>query len=129
MEVCDDEIGVGDVNVDADGGQDEAGQSSDGEQADEAEGIEHRSSEADRTFVESRGPVEYFHCGRHANHETQERKNHRGVKRDAGHEKVMRPDQESENRDGYAGKRNKLVSEHSLARKTRDEFADHSHGS
>src|SRR5277367_211152 len=128
MEVCDYEICVGDVNVDADGGQDEAGQSSDGKEADEAEGVEHRSGEGDRTFVEGGGPVEYFDSGGHANHETQERKDHRGIKRDAGNEKVMRPDQESENRDCYAGECNELVSEDPLARETSDEFADHAHG-
>src|ERR1700722_1285074 len=128
MEVSDNKVCVGDVNIDANGSQNEAGQSSDGEQADEAKSVEHRSGEGYGAAVESRGPVEDFNSGGHAYHETQERKDHRGIEGDAGDKQVMRPDQKSEDCDGYAGKCNELVSEHSFTRETGDEFADHSHG-
>ena len=42
VEVGDDEVGVGDVDVDAERGQEQAREAADGEQADEAEGVEHR---------------------------------------------------------------------------------------
>jgi len=41
VEVGDDKICVGDVNVDAERGQEQTGQAADGEEANEAEGIEH----------------------------------------------------------------------------------------
>ena len=42
VEVGDDEVGVGDVDVDAEARQEQSGQAADGEQADEAEGVQHR---------------------------------------------------------------------------------------
>ena len=42
VEVRDHEVGVVDVHVEADGGEEETGQAADEEQADEPEGIEHR---------------------------------------------------------------------------------------
>ena len=57
VEVGDDEVGVGDVNVDAERGQEQSGQSADGEETDEAEGVEHRRGVGNRAAVESGGPV------------------------------------------------------------------------
>ena len=42
VEVGHDEVSVGDVDVDAQRRQEQAGQAADREQADEAEGVEHR---------------------------------------------------------------------------------------
>ena len=46
VKVRDDEIGVVDVDVDGDRGEEKAGQAADGEEADETQGIEHRRVEA-----------------------------------------------------------------------------------
>ena len=46
VEMRDDEVGVGDVHVDGERGEEEPGQPADREQADEAERVEHRRVEA-----------------------------------------------------------------------------------
>ena len=81
VEVGDDEIGVGDVDVDAERGEEEAGQAADGEQADEAEGVEHGRVEADGAFVEGGGPVEDFDGRGDGDEEAQQREDQRGVDR------------------------------------------------
>src|SRR5229473_7888802 len=60
VEVGDDEISVMHVYVDAQGGKEQAGQSSDGKQADEAEGVEHRGLVSDGPLVDCGGPVKYL---------------------------------------------------------------------
>ena len=51
MEVRHHEVGVGHVNVQADRGKEQTGQAADGEQADEAEGVEHRGLEGYRSLI------------------------------------------------------------------------------
>src|ERR1700691_3736811 len=127
MEVGDDKVGICDVNVDSDRGQYEAGQSANGKQPDKAKSIEHWSGEGNGTLVEGGCPVEDFDGGGHTYHETEERKNHCGIERDAGDKQVMRPDQESKDGDGHARHGDKLVAEHAFAREAGHQFADHSH--
>ena len=94
VEVGDDKISVGDVDINAEGGEEKPGQSADGEKSDKAESVEHGRGIRNRTLVEGSRPVKDFDGRGHADEESQERKNHRGIERDAGHEHVVRPDQE-----------------------------------
>ena len=67
------------VDVDAERGHEQAGQAADGEQPDEAEGVEHRRGEGDRSFIERRRPVEDLD-GRGNRHEVaEEREHHSGI--------------------------------------------------
>src|SRR5579864_6980628 len=59
VEVCDYEIGVMDMNVDAEGGQKQPGEAAHGEQANETEGVKHGSI-VDRSLVKRGSPVEHF---------------------------------------------------------------------
>ena len=52
VEMRDDEIGVVQMHVGGERGQEQAGQAADGEQADEAERVEHRRVEADVALVQ-----------------------------------------------------------------------------
>ncbi len=119
MEMGDDEIGVVDVHVDAQRGEEQAGQSADGEEADESQGIEHRRVERDRAFVKRGGPVEDLDGGRNRHEEAEHGKDHAAVDGDAGDEHVMRPDQESEDRDRQAGHGDEGVAEDLLAGESR----------
>ena len=65
VEVGDHEIGIGDVHVDTQGGEEQAGEAADGEQTDEAERVKHGRVVMDGTFIESRCPVENFYGGWH----------------------------------------------------------------
>ena len=102
VEVGDDEVGVGDVDIDAESGQEQSREAAHGEQANEAEGIEHGRVVMDGALVESGGPVEDFDGGGDGDGVAEQREDQRGVDRDAGDEHVVRPDQESEDGDGEA---------------------------
>src|SRR5208282_73394 len=128
VEVGDNEVSVGNVDVDAEGGEEKPGQAAHGEKPDEAEGVKHGRGVRNRTLVEGRGPVEHVDRRGHADEESQERKDQGGVERDAGDEHVVGPDQESQDGNGDARQSDELVSEDALAREAGYEFVDHSHG-
>ena len=127
VEVGDDEVRVGDVDVDGDRGQEQAGEAAHGEEADEAEGVDHRGLEGDLAAVHGGGPVEDFDGGRHGHHVGQEREDEGGIGRDAGHEHVVAPDEEAD--DGDAGQRpdHGGVAEDAAAREAGDDLAHHAH--
>ena len=81
VEVRDHEVGVGDVDVHAERGQEQAGEAADGEQADEAEGVQHRRLEGDRALVEGGGPVEDFDGRGDGDEVAQEAEDHAGIER------------------------------------------------
>src|SRR5204862_4671289 len=58
VEVGDHEVGVGDVDVQAHGRQEEAGEAADGEESHEAEDVEHGGGVGDGALVEGGRPVE-----------------------------------------------------------------------
>src|SRR5207249_6286941 len=58
----------------------------------------------------------------------EERKGERGVGGFAGNEHVVRPNEEADDGDGDAGSRDEGIAEDGLARKSRDDLADHAHG-
>src|SRR5260370_35285801 len=55
--VGDDEVGVMNVNVQAQAGEEEPSEAADHEQANEAERIDHRRGPGDRTLVERSNPI------------------------------------------------------------------------
>src|SRR5207245_1752558 len=60
VEVRDDEIGVVNVNVQAQAGKEESGEAANQKKADETEGVKHGRVPGNRTFRKRRGPVEDF---------------------------------------------------------------------
>ncbi len=58
VEVGNDEVGVGDMHVNPQRGQEQSGKTSHGKQADETKGVQHGSGKRNRAFVHGRGPVE-----------------------------------------------------------------------
>ncbi len=77
VEVGDDEVGIVNVHVDAKAAEEQSGETTDEEQAEEAEGIEHRRVERDGATEESGGPVKGFYRGRNGDQEGEEGKCHR----------------------------------------------------
>jgi len=73
VEVSDDEVRVMQVQVDADHAQEEAGQTTNREQEEEAETVEHRHVQLDRAAPEGAEPVEHLHAGGNRDEERQER--------------------------------------------------------
>ena len=127
MKVSDDKISVGDVNIHTKRSEEQAGQAAHGEQADEAECVQQRRGECNRTFVQSGRPVEDFDGGGNRNQVTEERKNQSGIDGHAGNKHVMCPHQKSKDGNPNTRHRHKAVAEDSLARKARHNFADDAH--
>ncbi len=111
MEMGDDEIGVGKVNVHGEGSQEQTGQASDDKQTDETQGIKHGGLEGDRAAVEGSGPVENFYAGGDGNQEAEEREDETGIDGLAGDKHVVAPDEETKDGDGHAGIGNEVVAE------------------
>ena len=127
MKVRDDKISVGDMHVDAQRGEKQAGKTAHGEKSEEAESVEHGRIVIDRTFVHRGCPVKDLDRGRHSNQITEQRENQGGVNRDSGDEHVVRPYQEAEDRDGDGRKGYEAVAENALAREAGDDLADDAH--
>ena len=72
MEMCDDEIGVMDVHVNAQGSEEQAGQSAHRKKADEPAGVEHRSVEGNGALIKRGRPVENFDGRGNGDHVAQE---------------------------------------------------------
>src|SRR5260370_19175499 len=89
VEVRDYKVSVGDVNVDSQRGQKEAGQSAHREQTEEAESVEHGRVVADGSLVQGGGPVEHFDGGGHGDGVAKEGKYKGGVDGDCGNGHVM----------------------------------------
>src|SRR5882757_2503906 len=60
VEVGDDEIGIVEMNVQAETGEEETSEAADEKETDEAEGVQHRSVVGNGTLVQSGRPVEDF---------------------------------------------------------------------
>ena len=108
--------------------QEQAGQAADREQADEAERVEHRRLERDRALVERRRPVEHLDRRGDRDREAEEREHHRRVRRVAGDEHVVAPDEEAEARDGQRSRRRRSCSRRSsCARRSTTSSLMHAH--
>src|SRR5213075_1950218 len=76
MEMRDHEVGIMHVNVDSERGYKQTRQSADGEKANKSEGIQHRSGEVNRAFVQCRSPIKNYDAGRDRHQKAQDRENH-----------------------------------------------------
>ena len=127
VEMRDHEIGVGDVHVDRDRGEEQARQPAGREQSDEAERIEHRRFEADLAAVERRRPVEHLDRRRHRDDEGQKGKDQVGIRRLAGHEHVVAPDEEADPGDRDHRIDHEVVAEDAPAREAGNDLRDDAH--
>ncbi len=128
VEVGDHEIGVMDVNVQAEGGEEKPGEAADHEQANEAERIDHRRIPGDRALVERRSPVKNFYRRRNGHEVAEKRKGERNVGGLAGNKHVMRPNEEADDRDGDTGASDEGIAKNGFAGEGRDNLADYAHG-
>src|SRR5258708_39527044 len=124
----DHEIGVVDMNVQAQAGEEQAGEAANQKKSDEAERVEHRRVPGDRALVKGGGPVESLDRRGDGHQIAEERKRKRGVGGFASNEHVVRPDEKTDDRDGDARSGDEGVSEDGLARESGNNFADHAHG-
>src|ERR1044071_5439165 len=86
MEVSNDEISVGNVNVDAQCREEQTSETAHGEQAQEAVGVEHGGVVVNGSLVHGGSPVENLHRRGYGNRVTEQREDERGVDGDAGDE-------------------------------------------
>ena len=127
VKVRDDEIGVAQMNVSSQRRQKQSGHPADRKQADEPKPIKHWRVVRNRTLIERRRPVKDFNGWRNRDRETQKRKDHPGIYRLAGNEKVMTPNQEPKHGDCQAGECYELIAKNILAWEVSDQFANHPH--
>src|SRR5207237_4292757 len=93
-----------------------------------AESVYPRSSPGDRGLVERWSRVKTCYRRRHRHKVAEERKGERGVGGFAGNEHVVRPNEKPDDSDGDARAGDEGIAEDGLARKSRDDLADHAHG-
>src|SRR5947208_17131097 len=98
----DDEIGVVNVNVQAQASEEEACEAADHKQANEAERINHGRVPRDRAFVEGRSPIKNVYRRGNRHQVAEERKSEGGGGGLTGTKPVVRPDQGAANTDGDA---------------------------
>src|SRR5258708_1290448 len=127
VEVRDDEIGVVNVNVQAEAGEKETGEAADHEETNEAERINHGRIPGDGAFVERRSPVKDFYRRGNSHQVAEERKSEGCVGGLAGNKHVVGPNQKADNRNGDARARDEGVAEDGLACKSRNDLTDHAH--
>ena len=125
MEVRDHVISVLHVIIDAAVGEHDAGHAADREQEDEADREQHRRLEGDRAAPHGRDPAEYLHAGRNGDDHRCCGEIHLLVHAHAAREHVVRPDDESDQRDRDHRIDHAEIAEHRLAAEGRDDLADH----
>src|SRR4029077_11255627 len=128
VEVSDDEVGIVNVNVQAKAGEEKPREAADHEETDEAKGVKHGRVPGDGTFIEGGGPIKDLDRRRNGHQVAEEGKGERGVGGFAGDEHVVRPDQETDDRDGDARAGDEGIAEDGFARESRNDLADHAHG-
>ncbi len=128
VEMRDHEVGVVDMNVQAQAGEEQSGEAANQKKSDEAERVEHRRVPGDGAFVKGGGPVEDFDRRGDGHQIAEERKRKCGVSGFAGNKHVVRPDEKTDDRDSDARTGDEGVSEDRLARERGNNLADHAHG-
>ena len=121
VEVGNDEVAVGDVEVQRRRRQDDAGQTTEEEGDQEAHGPEHWSVKGDRALPHGADPVEELHTCRHRNehcHQGEEGQIDR-----AGDVHVVSPHRDRKSGDRHGREDQALVTEDRLAREHRDDLA------
>ena len=99
------------VNVGREHCERNARQTTDGEQEDEREAVEHRRVERDRSLVERCEPVEHLHGRRNRHREGDRREQHIHHRRLTAGEHVVTPHEEAEDRDGDRAERDEAEPE------------------
>ncbi len=122
MEVRDDEVRVGDVEVERGRGEDDAGEAAEEEGDEEADGPQHRCLEGEGPLPHGPDPVEELHTRRHGDEEGHEREE--GQQHAARHVHVVRPHRDGEPGDGDRGADEAHVAEDGLAREDREDLRD-----
>src|SRR5882762_478228 len=128
VEVGDDEIGIVEMNVQAETREEETGEAANEKKTDEAEGVQHRSVVGNGTFVERGGPVEDFDGRGNGDQIAEQREGERGVGGLTGEEHVVGPDKEADYGDGDTGASDKRIAKDGLAGEGGNDFADNAHG-
>src|SRR5712675_1585459 len=128
VEVGDDEIGIVEMNVQAETREEETGEAANEKKTDEAEGVQHRSVVGNGTFVERGGPVEDFDGRGNGDQIAEQREGKRSVGGLASEEHVVGPDKEADYGDGDTGAGDKRIAKDGLAREGGNDFADDAHG-
>src|SRR5207237_9039754 len=103
VEVGDHKVGIVNVNIQSQSSQEQPRHSAHGEQADEAEGIQHRSGIGDLAPVHGGSPVEDFNSRGNRHHIAKERKDHGRVHGNSGHKLAVGQYQASKNGSGDTG--------------------------
>ena len=127
VEVGDDKICVGDVDVDAECGEEQSGKATHGKQADKTEGVQHGRVVMDGTFVESCSPVKHFDRRWDGDRIAEQREHDRRVNGNSCDEHVVSPDQKAEDGDGDRGKCDEAVTEDALTGKAGNDLGNHAH--
>ena len=127
MEMSYDEVGIVDVDVNGERGQEKTRQPAHRKQADEAERVEHWRVVGYRSFIERRGPVEDLDGGGNRHSEAQNGKDQPGINGLAAHEHVVAPNQKRNDGDGHAREGHEVIAEDFFLGKARHQLADHAH--
>ena len=124
VEVGDDEVGVGQLPVDGEDGEEDAGDAAHQERGDPAHAVEERDAVLDRAAPQRRDPVEDLHAGRHRDQEAREHEEREHDGRHRRREHVVRPHQQAEEGDAGGGRGDRLVAEDRLAGEHRQDLGE-----
>src|SRR5581483_12266305 len=122
MEMSDHEVGLGEMYVGGERGDEQAGEAAHGEEADEPERVQHRRVEMDVALVHGADPIEDLDGRRHGYHITQDREDQGGEQGCPGHEHVVAPDEKTDHGDTDARPHHERVAEERLAREGRNDL-------
>ena len=111
VEVRNYEVGVVKVHVGREGRQEQAGETTDGEDPQERQRVQHRCIQPDAALVEGRDPRTQLDCGRQADAEGEQREDGARQLRLARHEHVVAPDKEADRGDCNGGRCDGSVAE------------------
>jgi hypothetical protein len=128
VEVGDDEVRVGELPVDREDGEEDAGDAAHQERRDAADAEQQRHAELDRAPPQRRHPVEDLHPRGHRDQEAREHeeREHDGAHRRGEH--VVRPHEHAEEGDARRGRRDRLVAEDRLAGEDRQDLGEDAEG-
>ena len=122
VEVCNHEVGIGDVEVQSWGGQHDTGQATEEEGGEEADGEDHRGLEGQATAPHGAKPVEELHTGWNTDEEGHE--GEEWQQDGAGDEHVVSPHGHGQSGDGQRCEDQADVAEHWLAGEHWEDFGN-----
>ncbi len=128
VKVGDDEVGVVDVDVDGDGGHEDATESTDDELRDECDAVECDGVEADLAAPDGANPVEGLDSRRECDHDGGGHEGHAECGVHAAGEHVVSPDDETQPGNGGHRVGHGLVAEDRFSAHGGEHVRDHAHG-